>query len=205
MKQNCVCEPDVTQAQLEELIGSEEVIMTQKKRKLNQLRSQKVSWRRSVTQFLMRRGSRVRWQILKKGLSAEWLLVNYSTRSEKRDLLGEALCDGVVFSPGRDDGHLFGGDPQRLGRPLPAAERSDGGHVCCTSERSICLVGVALEGTRVVTLRGHKKRRRRRKMLSQVETKQKGKRVLVASWWLCRLLLCSCRALKLQETPFLYI
>lgn len=80
-----------------------------------------------------------------KGWSAEWLLVNYSTRSERRrDLLGEALCDGGVFSPGRDDGHLFGGDPQRLGRPLPAAERSDGGHLCCTSERSICLVGVTL-------------------------------------------------------------
>lgn len=31
MKQNCVCEPDVTQAQMEELVGSEEVIMTQKK------------------------------------------------------------------------------------------------------------------------------------------------------------------------------
>lgn len=43
MKQNCVCEPDVTQAQMEELVGSEEVIMTKRKRKLNQLRSQKVS------------------------------------------------------------------------------------------------------------------------------------------------------------------
>lgn len=69
----------------------------------------------------------------------------------RSDSLGEALCDGVVFTPGGDDGHLLGGDPQGLGRPLPAAERSDGGHLCCTSERSICLLG--LPGAHVVTLR----------------------------------------------------
>lgn len=61
------------------------------------------------------------------------------TDKVRSDLLGEALCDGVVFTPGSDDGHLLGGDPQWLGRPLPAAEWSDGGHFCCESERSICL------------------------------------------------------------------
>lgn len=54
----------------------------------------------------------------------------------RTDLLGEALCDGVGFPAGGDDGQLLGGDPQGLGRPLPAAEGSDGGHVCRVSERA---------------------------------------------------------------------
>lgn len=74
------------------------------------------------------------------------------------DLLGEALCDGGVFTPGRDDWQLFGGDPERLGCPLPAAERCNGGHVCCRSEWSVCLS--ALSGTQVVPLRGGDTNRR---------------------------------------------
>lgn len=73
-----------------------------KKRKLNQLRSQKVSWRRSVTQFLMRRGSRVRWQILKKRLicwvaagklfNSQWEASEGETYLEKRSAMALFLA-----------------------------------------------------------------------------------------------------------------
>lgn len=87
----------------------------------------------------------------------------------RSDLLGEALCNGVVFTPGRDDGQLLGGDPQGLGRPLPAAERSDGGHLCCTSE-AINLSSRLARNTRRNSARGEDTKR---SMLSQMKTKQK--------------------------------
>lgn len=52
-----------------------------------------------------------------------------------RNLLGEALSNGVVLASGADYGQLLSCDSEGVGGPLSATERSDG-HLGCSQGKT---------------------------------------------------------------------